>query len=41
MSAPGHSALSVVVAIAFWRHPGQAAQDTGALTAVKVDKPPL
>ena len=33
--------LSVIVAIVLWRHPGQTAQDTGALTAVKVDKPPL
>lgn len=33
--------LLVIVAIALWGHPGQTAQDTGALTAVKVDKAPV
>ena len=33
--------LLIVVAIALWRHPGETAQDTGALTAVKADKAPV
>lgn len=35
------ASLLVIVAIALSRHPGQTAQDTGALTAVKVDKAPV
>jgi hypothetical protein len=33
--------LLAIVAIAMWRQQAQTAQDSGALTAVKVDKPPV
>jgi hypothetical protein len=37
----GLALLLVVVAIVLWRQPAQTAQDSGALTAVKVDKAPV